>query len=125
MAMVVKPGAAFQLRLSTCLQRMGIEVLCVTFALITRYEPHIIEELRVLCTSPPAPCLPYVTSVRSPDDVVQKLRAGLEAAFRDPGLVNCREALMLSGVRTVPLSDYDRIAEYEAQAIAMGYPDLQ
>ena len=98
---------------------------CVTFALITRYEPYIIEDLRVLCYSPPAPCLPYITSVRSPDDVVQKLRAGLEAAFRDRSLEDCREALMLSGVRTVPLSEYERIAKYEAQAIAMGYRDLQ
>lgn len=97
---------------------------CVTYALVTHYEPHIVEDLRVLCYSPPAPCLPYITSVRSPDDVVEKLRAGLEAAFRDPGLADCRAALMLSGVRSVSLSEYEWIANYEAQAIAMGYPDL-
>ena len=89
------------------------------------YEAHIVENLRVLCYSPPAPCLPYITSVSTPDAVVRKLRIGLEAVLHDQSLVQCRKALMLCGIRDVPLSEYERISEYEAEAIAMGYPNLQ
>lgn len=98
---------------------------CVTYALITRYEPHVLETLRILCYSPRAPCLPFITSSGNPDDLVRKLRAGLDMAFDDPTLADCRKALMLSGMRTVPLAEYQRIADYETQAIALSYPDLE
>lgn len=98
---------------------------CVTYALVVCHEPQIISKTRALCYSPPAPGLPYVTSRSAPPELVEKLRNALEAAFQDPALADCRETLMLTGFRVLSLSDYDRIAAMEAEAIAFDYRALE
>jgi len=98
---------------------------CVTYALVGRHEPQTVAKTRVLCYSPPAPGLPYVTSRSASQERIVKLRAALAAAFGDPGLAECREALMLKGFRVLSLSDYDRVAAMETEAIAYRYQDLE
>jgi ABC-type phosphate/phosphonate transport system substrate-binding protein len=98
---------------------------CVTYALIARHEPHTVSKTRALCCSPPAPGLPYVTSRSVPEERVTKLRDALASAFHDPSLAQCRETLMLTEFRVLPLSDYDRIAAIEAEAMALNYRELE
>ncbi len=96
----------------------------VTFHLLSRLEPRLTARLRVLARSAEAPALPYITRADIPPDDLERLRAGLRRAVRDPALAEVRRALLLDGVVATPLSVYDRILELEAAAVAAGYPDL-
>lgn len=96
----------------------------VTFNLFSRLQPRLTARLRVLARSAEAPALPYVTRAGIAPDELERLRAGLRRAARDPALAETRRALLLDGVVAKPLSIYDRILELEAVALAAGYPDL-
>jgi ABC-type phosphate/phosphonate transport system substrate-binding protein len=97
---------------------------CVTFALIARNAPAEVEDIRVLCASATAPGLPYVTAATTPATDVERLRAGIAAAFADPALAGIRAALCLDGCEILPRSAYDVIPAMERAAIAAGYPQL-
>lgn len=94
---------------------------CVTHALIARYRPAALAGTRVLCRTASAPGLPYITRGRANADLLRRLRAGLEGAVADPALTAAREALLLTGIAVLPLSDYDRITDMKSAAIAAGY----
>ena len=97
---------------------------CVTHALIARHRPGALVGTRVLCRTAPAPGLPYVTSDAVDGEQLRRLRGGLARALADPALAPAREALLLTGIATLPLADYDRIIEMENDALAAGYPEV-
>src|SRR5690606_12993076 len=97
---------------------------CVTHALLARHAPTALAGTRVLCHSPAAPGLPYVTAAGADVTLLRRLRAGLRRAFDDPGLAAVRDDLLLAGVEVLPLAAYRRIAEIEAAAGALGYAEL-
>jgi ABC-type phosphate/phosphonate transport system substrate-binding protein len=97
---------------------------CVTYALLVRHRSQAIAGTRPLCLSPSAPALPYITSCLAEDGLLERLRNGLHAACQDPELSDCRETLMLQGFHVLPISDYERVAEMEAQAINCGYQEV-
>jgi ABC-type phosphate/phosphonate transport system substrate-binding protein len=97
---------------------------CVTHALIARYRPAALAGTRVLCRTDSAPGLPYVTHGRADEDMLRRLQNGLRAALADPHLETTCEALMLSDIAVLPLSAYDRIAEMENAAFAIGYREV-
>jgi hypothetical protein len=78
----------------------------------------------VLCTTPSAPGLPYVTAGDTDPVRLSKLRDGLRAAIADPALAAAREALLLGDVMLLPPSAYERMDEMEAAAVGRGYPAL-
>lgn len=96
---------------------------CVTFALLRRYRPVAVEGLRVLARTRRAPALPYVTRADAPRGLVQRLRAGLFAAFADPAVDAAREALFLQDVTVLPDDAYDRILRMERRVRSLGYLD--
>ncbi|MGH6932614.1 MAG: phosphate/phosphite/phosphonate ABC transporter substrate-binding protein, partial [Dongiaceae bacterium] len=53
---------------------------CVTFALLSRHRPAAVANVRVLCQTPSAPNLPFITRRSADDDLPKRLRAGLEQA---------------------------------------------
>ncbi len=97
---------------------------CVTYHLARRSNPDLTGRLRSMARSAAAPALPYITRRDIPADDLEHLRAGLARACADPALAEARAALAIKGVVVRPLSDYDRILELEAEAVAAGYPDL-
>jgi len=97
---------------------------CVSYALFQRYRRPELEEVRVLCSTPSAPGLPYVTAGDSDPERLSKLREALRAAIADPALAAAREALLLGDVMLLPDSAYERMDEMEAAAAARGYPAL-
>jgi ABC-type phosphate/phosphonate transport system substrate-binding protein len=98
---------------------------CVTFALIARHAPREVEGIRVLSASATAPGLPYVTAATTSAPEVQRLQAGIVAAFADPALTEIRAALGLDGCEILPRSAYDVIPAMERAAIDAGYPKLE
>lgn len=96
----------------------------VTFALTARSEPSAVAGLRVLAWSAAAPALPYVTRAGAGEAELAALREGLLEAAADPDLAAARAALSLAGFEVLPLESYDAIGEMEAEAIALGYPEI-
>ena len=97
---------------------------CVTYALLARHRPQALIATRLLCRTVSTPGLPYVTRAGAGDDLLRRLRAGLQQAFADPQLGEARDRLMLEGVATLPLSAYDRIKQMEDAAAAAGYDEV-
>lgn len=97
---------------------------CVTHALLARHRPAALAGTRALCRTAAAPNLPYVTRAGADDDLLARLRNGLDRAMADPSLTSARDSLMLTGIAVLPLAAYDRITAMETAAIAAGYPDV-
>lgn len=93
---------------------------CVTYTLLARHRPGAIECVRLLCHTPAAPGLPYITHRAADQDLLHRLRAGLEAACRDPELRDARELLMIRDICVLPISAYERIPAMAADAAAFG-----
>jgi ABC-type phosphate/phosphonate transport system substrate-binding protein len=98
---------------------------CVSFALIKRGRPELIERIAVAAESPLSPCLPFIASARLPPaSTTEAVREALFEALADPDLAEARAALGLKGTRIVAPPDYDRVMEIEREAAAMGYAEL-
>ncbi len=105
--------------------RAGLAAVdCVTLALLARHRPAAVAGVRVLEWSEPAPALPYVTRADVGEEVLARLRDGLWAALADPALAGVRRALLLRGAEPLDAAAYRRIDEMEAQAAALGCPEI-
>ena len=97
---------------------------CVSFALLRRGRPELIERVATVAESPLSPSLPFIASVRLPAPTIELVRKALFAALADPDLAETRAALGLKGARIVTPADYHRVMEIEREAAAKGYPRL-
>jgi ABC-type phosphate/phosphonate transport system substrate-binding protein len=98
---------------------------CVTFAHLQRIDRALTREVRLLCWTPPSPCLPFVTSRSNDAATVKRLRSALAAAFADPALAPVRKRLLLQGVDLTPDATLSRVLKLERDAINWGYARVQ
>jgi ABC-type phosphate/phosphonate transport system substrate-binding protein len=97
---------------------------CVSFALLGRGRPELIERVAIVAESPLSPCLPFIASASLPAPTIAAVRKALIAALADPDLAETRTALGLTGARAATPADYDRVIAPERDAAAMGYAHL-
>lgn len=97
---------------------------CVTHALLLRHAPETVTGTRVLVRTAEAPALPYVSRFGAGDDLLRRLRAGLDRAAADPALAEARDALLLEGFVDARREDYQPIADMAEAALLAGYPAL-
>jgi len=97
---------------------------CVTFALLRRGRPELIERVAIVAESPLSPSLPFIASVRLSAPTIAAVRKALLAALADPELAEARETLGFKGARIVTPAEYDRVMEIEREAAVAGYPQL-
>jgi ABC-type phosphate/phosphonate transport system substrate-binding protein len=97
---------------------------CISFALLERGRPELIQRVAVAAESPLAPCLPFIASDSLPAPAIAAVREALFAALADPNLAETRAALGLTGARIVTSADYDRVVEIERDAAAIGYAQV-
>jgi phosphonate ABC transporter substrate-binding protein len=97
---------------------------CVSYALLSRCRPELIAATRIIGRTMAAPGLPYVTRAPADPELVQRLRAGLERAFADPGLCAVRDALLIAGLDVLPVARYRCMADMEADAVRHHYFEL-
>ena len=95
---------------------------CVTFALLARYRPALVRELRVVGETDATPTPPLVTARATDAETVSALRAAIGDALRDPALADVRAALFLSGITFCDAAAYDVVMRFEREAIDLGYP---
>lgn len=93
---------------------------CVTHALTRTHAPDALAATRVLCRTPAAPGLPYVTAASRGDDEVARLRDGLRAALDDPNLADSRATLRITGAEVLAAGAYGRIDHMERAAVEAG-----
>ncbi|HEY4163874.1 MAG TPA: PhnD/SsuA/transferrin family substrate-binding protein [Dongiaceae bacterium] len=98
---------------------------CVSFALIARAARDEVRGLKILCATPAAPNLPYVTALATSAEDLERLRQGLANAHADPALAGSRKTLMIEGCEVLPLGAYAVIPAMEQAAVAAGYPELR
>ncbi|TDQ80829.1 ABC-type phosphate/phosphonate transport system substrate-binding protein [Dongia mobilis] len=97
---------------------------CVTWALLEKHAPGEVAGLKIVAQSEPAPCLPFITGLRTPVENIGCLRVGLIAAGNDPVLETARAALLLDSVLVLDESAYDVILDQERRAAAAGWSAL-
>jgi ABC-type phosphate/phosphonate transport system substrate-binding protein len=97
---------------------------CVSFALLSRGRPELVERVTVVAETPLSPCLPFIAAAGVPAPTVAAVRGALFAALADPNLAEARTALGLKGARPTSPGDYDRVIEIERGAATAGYPRL-
>lgn len=97
---------------------------CVTYGLMARHDPQSVAAVRVLTETRNAPSLPYVTRKDALPDLQNRLNAALRNAAENSDLTAVRDDLLLDGFATLSPSDYKVMTEMEAEAAALGYPDL-
>jgi ABC-type phosphate/phosphonate transport system substrate-binding protein len=98
---------------------------CVSFALLARGRPELIERVAVVAESPRSPSLPFIANARLGASTIAAVRQALFAALADPNLAEARAALGLRGARPSSPADYDRVSEIERGAAAAGYARLE
>ena len=98
---------------------------CVTHALLAHHRPAALAGTRILCRSAAAPAIPFVTRVDRGGEFAECLQTALMDVLKDPTLAEVRQELLIEGGEILPPGEYDRIAEFETQAAAAGYPHLR
>lgn len=94
----------------------------VTFGLVQRHRPDLLDTIAVLTTTRMSPGLPFVTAATASDSQVAALQAALEAVIADPALAEVRHDLCLTGIERLDPAEYDRVMTYERMAEKAGYP---
>ncbi len=97
---------------------------CVGWGLAKRLFPELVAALCVICQTPLAPSLPYVTIKSRSSKDLQSLRRGVLKSVEDKKHKDLRAHLLIDGFEILPLSAYERIDEIEKAAIDAGYPEL-
>jgi ABC-type phosphate/phosphonate transport system substrate-binding protein len=96
----------------------------VSFALLARGRPDLVERVAIVAESPLSPSLPFIASASLPAPTIAAVRKALFSALADADLAETRAALGLKGARIVAQPDYDRVMEIEHGAAEMGYPQV-
>jgi ABC-type phosphate/phosphonate transport system substrate-binding protein len=82
---------------------------CVTYELLRRYRPYVINGTRPLGLTCTAPSPPYVTRVGMDMETVTRMKTALTAAFADPSLYEARQTLLLDKLEISDIETYHRI----------------
>ena len=94
---------------------------CVTFALLRRYRPDALANVRIIAETPPSPAPPFATSARIDESIHAVLRESLTDVARNRELC---DSLLIGAVELADESAYGIVLQYEREAEALGYPIL-
>ncbi len=97
---------------------------CVSFGLLSRYEPHRTDGLRVLARTPVMPGLPLIAGGGVSEADVLGMKQGLRAALDDPALESVRNRLGLKAIRFTGMADYGRLSAALARLDEQRIPPL-
>jgi ABC-type phosphate/phosphonate transport system substrate-binding protein len=97
---------------------------CVTYGLLKRIRPGLVDRAAIIAKSPPSPGLPFIACARLPGATIAAVRDALFEALADPHLADTRRALGLAGARPATAEEYRPVMEIERSAAAVGYATL-
>jgi ABC-type phosphate/phosphonate transport system substrate-binding protein len=123
-SVTVSGGHALSLAMIAGGQADVAAIDCITYALLLRCRPHLLEDTRIIAQTAAAPAGPYVTHASTSSGRVARLRSGLAQAVHDSGLAAARTDLLLGGIEVLPVENYERITQLEIEAKRLGYRDF-
>jgi ABC-type phosphate/phosphonate transport system substrate-binding protein len=94
---------------------------CVTLAHLSRFEPALVAQVRILDRTPSSPCLPFVTSALTSEATLRALRTALSDVMADSSLSSVRQSLLLDGMVYDPDTSFERVKELERFARRHAY----
>ncbi|MET0240739.1 MAG: PhnD/SsuA/transferrin family substrate-binding protein [Sphingobium sp.] len=97
----------------------------VTWALLRDRYPEHAARLRVLAWTSASPSLPFITASRTSDAMISALRDVLKAAADDPALGDTLASLRIRSFSVQPVQAYERILQFEQQAVDRSYSELR
>lgn len=97
----------------------------VTWGLLGKYRPDLARRFRVLDQTVSSPSLPFVTSSATDDGTTDKISGALFDLFADPATTDIRQSLALANITVPDENAYERLASYEREAAALGYPEIR
>ncbi len=97
---------------------------CITFELVRRYRPALLEHVRIIKGTPAAPAPPFITSIHTPEAQLKELRQALAEFLNSASHADIRRALLLKEVVHVALDDYQGMLDAEELARGHGYKEM-
>lgn len=97
---------------------------CITYGNILRFEPRLVEAVRIIAETPKGPGLPYITRATTTDDELSILRAVLAAVADDRRLDEVRDILSLRKFSVLEDADYQPLLDLGREAARMGYSEI-
>jgi ABC-type phosphate/phosphonate transport system substrate-binding protein len=97
----------------------------VTWGFFKRFRSAAAERYRILAETVSSPCLPFVTSVHTSEADAAGIAQTLHEIMNDPEIAEIREVLALAGLSVPDVAAYERLAQYELEAIALGFPEIR
>jgi len=96
----------------------------LTYTFLQDYRPAAVEGLRVLAETPPSPAIPFITAAsRTPEEIAAIRRAILKMPT-EPQAQDALRALRIANITPADPQAYQVLLRYEAEAAALGYPEL-
>lgn len=95
----------------------------VTFAYLAHYAPQEVAGIRIVARTAPSPTLPFITSIGTSAQEVQRIRTAMNAALEQ--LPQVGECLGLREVLPASLADYECLLDYQREATLQGFEVLQ
>jgi ABC-type phosphate/phosphonate transport system substrate-binding protein len=123
-SVTVSGGHALSLDLIASEEADVAAIDCITYALLARCRPRLLEDTPIIAQTVAAPVGPYVTRGAASDHLIARLRSGLARAMDDPDLAPARAGLLVGGIQILPVEDYARITQIKLEAGRLGYRDL-
>ena len=96
----------------------------VSWSMVSRYQPDLAAEVRIISQTLSAPGLPFITTASHHSNDIARIRAALFDVLEDPELDDAREHLLLKGASVLGDNDYEVCLEMEAEAARLGYYEL-
>ncbi len=97
---------------------------CVTWALIRRHHPMLLDGLVIIDQSPLAPGLPLITSRRTSPQTLALLRDALAELVSNTAYQSICAALFITGFSEVARETYDVLLDWRNAAMARGIMQL-
>ena len=79
---------------------------CVTHALVKRYQPHLLENTRILTTTKKTPGLPFITSMNTSDEIIDLVFHAIQKVTQDVSDRNSSTDLLITGIEKISLEKY-------------------
>ncbi|MEO0720169.1 MAG: PhnD/SsuA/transferrin family substrate-binding protein [Pseudomonadota bacterium] len=98
---------------------------CVTWALLNRDAPEDVAGLTVIGWTAECPSLPFVTSVQTPDGVVDAMRRAFRTLASTAAHAATCDALLFKGLEVLDDEAYETPLQMEREAQSLGYTELK
>jgi ABC-type phosphate/phosphonate transport system substrate-binding protein len=97
----------------------------VTWGLFRKFRAVAAQRYRILDETVTSPSLPFVTSAGTTASDAAAIVEALHEIMDDPQTADLRGTLELDGLSVPDLGAYERLAEYEREAVGLGFPEIR